>query len=132
MLCPRGRVYRITANVRGRDSASRWQLTPFVARRRNGENIVLRFVLRFLTSTVPRWAIPHLQQLTGISFRPMAEFPVNEVCAAFPTLHDGFIFFDNAAGAQVPRPYWTRSPTICFIEMFKGASSLAKGARNGS
>ncbi|MGO9650244.1 MAG: cysteine desulfurase-like protein [Terriglobales bacterium] len=33
----------------------------------------------------------------------MAEFPVNEVRAAFPALQDGFIFFDNAAGAQSPQ-----------------------------
>jgi cysteine desulfurase family protein (TIGR01976 family) len=34
---------------------------------------------------------------------PMAEFPIAEVRAAFPALQDGFIFFDNAAGAQSPR-----------------------------
>ena len=33
----------------------------------------------------------------------MAEFPVDEVRAAFPALQDGFIFFDNAAGAQSPQ-----------------------------
>jgi len=33
----------------------------------------------------------------------MAEFPVSEVRAAFPALQDGFIFFDNAAGAQSPQ-----------------------------
>jgi len=33
----------------------------------------------------------------------MAEFPVNEVRAVFPALQDGFIFFDNAAGAQSPQ-----------------------------
>jgi cysteine desulfurase family protein (TIGR01976 family) len=33
----------------------------------------------------------------------MAEFPVDEVRAAFPALQDGFIFFDNAAGAQSPK-----------------------------
>jgi len=33
----------------------------------------------------------------------MAEFPVNEVRAAFPALQDGFVFFDNAAGAQSPQ-----------------------------
>jgi cysteine desulfurase family protein (TIGR01976 family) len=32
----------------------------------------------------------------------MAEFPVDQVRAAFPALQDGFIFFDNAAGAQAP------------------------------
>jgi cysteine desulfurase family protein (TIGR01976 family) len=32
----------------------------------------------------------------------MAEFPIDEVRAAFPALQDGFIFFDNAAGAQAP------------------------------
>jgi cysteine desulfurase family protein (TIGR01976 family) len=32
----------------------------------------------------------------------MAEFPIDQVRAAFPALHDGFIFFDNAAGAQSP------------------------------
>src|ERR1700731_398726 len=32
----------------------------------------------------------------------MAEFPVDQVRAAFPALRDGFIFFDNAAGAQSP------------------------------
>src|SRR5260370_12349757 len=33
----------------------------------------------------------------------MAEFPVDEVRAAFPALQGGFIFFDNAAGAQSPQ-----------------------------
>lgn len=33
----------------------------------------------------------------------MVEFPVSEVRAAFPALQDGFIFFDNAAGAQSPQ-----------------------------
>src|SRR6266853_4204386 len=33
----------------------------------------------------------------------MAEFPIDQVRAAFPALQDGFIFFDNAAGAQSPR-----------------------------
>jgi cysteine desulfurase family protein (TIGR01976 family) len=33
----------------------------------------------------------------------MSEFPIAEVRAAFPALQDGFIFFDNAAGAQSPR-----------------------------
>src|SRR5580698_2637743 len=33
----------------------------------------------------------------------MAEFPVSQVRAAFPALQDGFIFFDNAAGAQSPK-----------------------------
>src|ERR1700686_98237 len=33
----------------------------------------------------------------------MAEFPVDHVRAAFPALQDGFIFFDNAAGAQSPK-----------------------------
>src|SRR5258707_9530370 len=32
----------------------------------------------------------------------MAEFPVDQVRAAFPALRVGFIFFDNAAGAQSP------------------------------
>jgi cysteine desulfurase family protein (TIGR01976 family) len=32
----------------------------------------------------------------------MPEFPVDQVRAAFPALRDGFIFFDNAAGAQSP------------------------------
>ena len=32
----------------------------------------------------------------------MAEFPIDEVRAAFPALQDEFIFFDNAAGAQSP------------------------------
>src|SRR4029077_17003766 len=32
----------------------------------------------------------------------MAEFPVDQVRAAFPALQDGFVFFDNAAGAQSP------------------------------
>ena len=32
----------------------------------------------------------------------MAEFPIDQVRAAFPALHNGFIFFDNAAGAQSP------------------------------
>jgi cysteine desulfurase family protein (TIGR01976 family) len=33
----------------------------------------------------------------------MAEFPINQVRAAFPALQEGFIFFDNAAGAQSPK-----------------------------
>jgi cysteine desulfurase family protein (TIGR01976 family) len=34
----------------------------------------------------------------------MAEFPIDQVRAAFPALHqDDFIFFDNAAGAQSPK-----------------------------
>jgi cysteine desulfurase family protein (TIGR01976 family) len=33
----------------------------------------------------------------------MAEFPIHQVRAAFPALQDGFIFFDNAAGAQSPQ-----------------------------
>ena len=33
----------------------------------------------------------------------MIEFPIEQVRAAFPALADGFIFFDNAAGAQSPR-----------------------------
>src|SRR5262244_1423489 len=33
----------------------------------------------------------------------MTEFPIDQVRAAFPALQDGFIFFDNAAGAQSPR-----------------------------
>src|SRR5271168_823292 len=33
----------------------------------------------------------------------MAEFPVSQVRAAFPALQNGFVFFDNAAGAQSPQ-----------------------------
>lgn len=33
----------------------------------------------------------------------MAEFPIDQVRAAFPALQDEFIFFDNAAGAQSPQ-----------------------------
>jgi cysteine desulfurase family protein (TIGR01976 family) len=33
----------------------------------------------------------------------MANFPVDQVRAAFPALNNGFIFFDNAAGAQAPQ-----------------------------
>src|SRR5438445_3462082 len=33
----------------------------------------------------------------------MSPFPVDHVRAAFPALQDGFIFFDNAAGAQSPQ-----------------------------
>src|SRR5262244_1186903 len=33
----------------------------------------------------------------------MPEFPITQVRAAFPSLQDDFIFFDNAAGAQSPR-----------------------------
>ncbi len=40
--------------------------------------------------------------MTGM-ISTMAEFPVHEVRAAFPALQDGFIFFDNAAGAQSPQ-----------------------------
>src|SRR5258708_20103199 len=32
----------------------------------------------------------------------MAEFPIDQIRAAFPALQDGFIFVDNAAGAQSP------------------------------
>ena len=46
---------------------------------------------------------PGSQTVTGISFVTMAEFPVDEVRAAFPALQDEFIFFDNAAGAQSPK-----------------------------
>jgi cysteine desulfurase family protein (TIGR01976 family) len=33
----------------------------------------------------------------------MPEFPIEQVRAAFPALQEGFIFFDNAAGAQSPK-----------------------------
>jgi cysteine desulfurase family protein (TIGR01976 family) len=33
----------------------------------------------------------------------MAEFPIERVRTLFPALENGFIFFDNAAGAQSPR-----------------------------
>jgi cysteine desulfurase family protein (TIGR01976 family) len=33
----------------------------------------------------------------------MSEFPIDQVRAAFPALQDGFIFLDNAAGAQLPK-----------------------------
>lgn len=33
----------------------------------------------------------------------MPKFPIDQVRAAFPALRDGFIFFDNAAGAQAPK-----------------------------
>jgi cysteine desulfurase family protein (TIGR01976 family) len=33
----------------------------------------------------------------------MTEFPINHVREAFPALQDGFVFFDNAAGAQSPK-----------------------------
>src|ERR1051326_5679596 len=33
----------------------------------------------------------------------MPNFPIDHVRAAFPALQNGFIFFDNAAGAQAPR-----------------------------
>jgi cysteine desulfurase family protein (TIGR01976 family) len=33
----------------------------------------------------------------------MAEFPIDQVRAAFPALQDEFMFFDNAAGAQSPK-----------------------------
>lgn len=33
----------------------------------------------------------------------MAEFPIQQVRAAFPALQEDFVFFDNAAGAQSPR-----------------------------
>jgi len=33
----------------------------------------------------------------------MPDFPVERVRAAFPAVQDGFIFFDNAAGAQAPQ-----------------------------
>jgi cysteine desulfurase family protein (TIGR01976 family) len=33
----------------------------------------------------------------------MAEFPIQHIRSQFPALHNGFIFFDNAAGAQSPQ-----------------------------
>ena len=33
----------------------------------------------------------------------MAAFPVDQLRAVFPSLQDGFVFFDNAAGAQSPQ-----------------------------
>src|SRR5215467_13712783 len=33
----------------------------------------------------------------------MPNFPIDQVRAAFPALQNGFIFFDNAAGAQAPQ-----------------------------
>lgn len=33
----------------------------------------------------------------------MPEFPIDQVRASFPALQNGFIFFDNGAGAQSPR-----------------------------
>src|SRR5215471_11955396 len=33
----------------------------------------------------------------------MPQFPVDQVRAAFPSLRDDFVFFDNAAGAQSPK-----------------------------
>ena len=33
----------------------------------------------------------------------MADFPIDQIRAAFPALQDDFIFFDNAAGAQSPQ-----------------------------
>lgn len=33
----------------------------------------------------------------------MAEFPINRVRTSFPALENGFVFFDNAAGAQSPK-----------------------------
>lgn len=33
----------------------------------------------------------------------MPDFPINQLRSAFPALQDGFIFFDNAAGAQSPK-----------------------------
>lgn len=33
----------------------------------------------------------------------MVEFPVERLRAAFPALQDGYVFFDNAAGAQSPK-----------------------------
>lgn len=41
--------------------------------------------------------------MTGISCWAMTEFPLDQVRGAFPALQDGFIFFDNAAGAQSPQ-----------------------------
>src|SRR5499427_4702416 len=38
-----------------------------------------------------------------ISWSRMAEFPIDQVRAAFPALQEDFIFFDNAAGAQSPQ-----------------------------
>lgn len=34
----------------------------------------------------------------------MPKFPIDQIRAEFPALRDGFIFFDNAAGAQAPKP----------------------------
>jgi cysteine desulfurase family protein (TIGR01976 family) len=33
----------------------------------------------------------------------MVEFPIQHIRSQFPALHNGFIFFDNAAGAQSPQ-----------------------------
>ena len=57
---------------------------------------------------------PHLQEKilqaksilnTGSAVSPPVNFPIASVCAVFPALNraPGFIFFDNAAGAQVPQ-----------------------------
>jgi len=55
----------------------------------------------------------------------MAAFPINQVRTSFPALHDGFIFFDNAAGAQAPGPSWMLLPTTFFIAMSKEAAATS-------
>ena len=43
--------------------------------------------------------------MATLSIRKDQHFPVQSVRARFPALHldDNFVFFDNAAGAQVPQ-----------------------------
>src|SRR6185312_2255967 len=42
-------------------------------------------------------------ELTLYIIGNMAAFPVDQLRAVFPSLQDGFVFFDNAAGAQSPQ-----------------------------
>src|SRR6516165_247047 len=44
------------------------------------------------------------EERSRYSIWAMTKFPIGEVRAAFPALQDEFIFFDNAAGAQSPKP----------------------------
>src|SRR6202040_3123142 len=58
-------------------------------------------------SSASRFSLPTLARSSrGFGrdiIRAMAEFPIDQTRAAFPALQDGFIFFDNAAGAQSPK-----------------------------
>jgi len=70
-------------------------------------------VPKFLQSALCALGLLNTQLLPGkrcntvqaprISSEGMTEFPIQQVRANFPALSNGFIFFDNGAGAQAPR-----------------------------